>query len=291
MASTDLEARLDEAREAIVARRSERPLVGLVLGSGLGAFADSLEGALRIPYEEIPNMPTPTVVGHAGQLVLGALEGVPLACLQGRVHMYEGHPPDRVVFGVRLLGRLGCRAVGLTNAAGGARPSFRPGTLMMITDHLNLMGRNPLCGPNEDGLGRRFPDMTQAYDRELADALRASAQASSVELAEGVYAGLLGPSYETPAEIAMLRTLGADAVGMSTVPEVIALRHMRVRVAAISCITNMAAGLGDSELDHSEVERTARETRDEFVRLLRAAVVRIGQVLQREADTAPPEGA
>jgi len=283
MSVVDLDKQLEQACAAIRDRRAAPPRVGVVLGSGLGAFADSLDDVVRIPYDEVPNMPTTTVVGHAGQLCLGQLDGIEVACLQGRVHMYEGHPPDRLVFGVRLLGRLGCRAVQLTNAAGGLRESFRPGTLMLITDHLNLMGRNPLCGPNHDQLGPRFPDMTRAYDREFVALAGQAAKQVGVELAEGVYAALLGPSYETPAEIRMLRTLGADAVGMSTVPEVIALRHMGVRVAAISCITNMAAGISDAELDHSEVERTANATRDDFVKLLGGVVTGIAHAVAADA--------
>jgi purine-nucleoside phosphorylase len=216
------------------------------------------------------------VVGHAGNLCLGRVEGVPVACLQGRVHLYEGHEPERVVFGVRLLARLGCRAVLLTNAAGGLEPGWAPGDLMLITDHLNLMGKNPLAGPNEASLGPRFPDMTEAYDRELGELARDAAHATGVNLREGVYAGLLGPTYETPAEIRMFRLLGASAVGMSTVPEVIAMRHMGVRTAAISCITNLAAGLSPTKLDHSEVEATANRTRDRFTALLSAWVARVG---------------
>lgn len=280
MGDSNLLGQLDQSCAAIRQRRPTPPRVGVVLGSGLGAFADSLEDVVRIPYDEIPHMPTTTVVGHAGQLCLGKLGALEVACLQGRVHMYEGHPPDRVVYGVRMLARLGCRAVQLTNAAGGLRRSFRPGTLMAITDHLNLMGRNPLCGANLDELGPRFPDMTQAYDAALTTLARQAADQVGVDLAEGVYAALLGPSYETPAEIGMLGKLGADAVGMSTVPEVIALRHMGVRVSAISCITNMAAGIGDGELDHAEVERTANATRDAFVTLLGAVVARIGQAVE-----------
>ncbi|MBW2523416.1 MAG: purine-nucleoside phosphorylase [Deltaproteobacteria bacterium] len=280
----DLDVQLDEACRLIRERCADPPLVGVVLGSGLGAFADSLTDAVRIPYDDIPHMPTTTVVGHAGQLCVGRLGDVAVACLQGRVHMYEGHPPDRVVFGVRMLARLGCRAVQLTNAAGGLRETFRPGTLMHITDHLNLMGRNPLCGANHDFLGPRFPDMTRAYDREFVVMAREAAAEAGVDLAEGVYAALLGPSYETPAEIQMLRVLGADAVGMSTVPEVIALRHAGVRVSAVSCITNMAAGISGEELDHSEVERTANATRDAFVKLLGGLVLRISRAVVNAAE-------
>jgi purine-nucleoside phosphorylase len=279
MASSDLTGWLREASDFVRTRSADPPLVGVVLGSGLGAFGDTLEGLVKVPYPEIPHMSAPTVIGHAGALCLGATAGVRVACLQGRVHMYEGHAPERVVFGVRMLAQLGCKAVLLTNAAGGLRPSFRPGTLMVLTDHLNLTGRNPLSGPNEEALGPRFPDMTTAYDVELRACVRQAAADVGVDVAEGIYAAMLGPSYETPAEIAMCRTLGADAVGMSTVPEVIALRHMGVRTAAISCITNMAAGMSGAQLDHREVEETARATRDSFVRLLSAALRRFGSLL------------
>ena len=265
---------LSEAVQAVQRRTKIVPAVGVVLGSGLGAWADSLTSLIRIPYGEIPRMPQSTVVGHAGNLCLGFAGGVPVACLQGRVHLYEGHDPERVVFGVRLLAQLGCRAVLLTNAAGGLAPAFTPGDLMLVSDHLNLMGKNPLRGPNLDELGPRFPDMTDAYEPALRSAAREAAAETGTTLHEGVYAGLLGPTYETPAEIRMLATLGASAVGMSTVPEVIALRHLRVPAAAISCITNMAAGISKTKLDHSEVEATARRTRDRFTALLSAWVRR-----------------
>jgi purine-nucleoside phosphorylase len=270
---------LEEAAGAVRARSAGTPLVGVVLGSGLGAWADALAASTKIPYADIPHMPRSTVVGHAGNLVLGRANDVLVACLQGRVHMYEGHEPARVVFGVRLLARLGCRAVVLTNAAGGAEPSWSPGDLMLITDHLNLMGKSPLVGPNEADLGPRFPDMTEAYDRELGQAARDAARATGGALREGVYAGLLGPTYETPAEVRMARALGANAVGMSTVPEVIALRHMGVRVAAVSCITNLAAGLSPTKLDHAEVEATAAEARGRFTALLTAWVGNIGRLV------------
>jgi purine-nucleoside phosphorylase len=269
--------KLDEAAAAVRGRPGVKaPLVGVVLGSGLGAWAEGLGALIKVPYADIPHMARSSVVGHAGNLCLGAAGDVPVACLQGRVHLYEGHEPERVVFGVRLLARLGCRAVLLTNAAGGLQAAWAPGDLMLVTDHLNLMGRNPLSGPNADALGPRFPDMTEAYDRELSELARQAARETGTVLREGVYAGLLGPTYETPAEIRMLRTLGADAVGMSTVPEVIALRHQGVRAAAISCITNMAAGLSATKLDHSEVEATATRTRDRFTALLTDWVRRVG---------------
>lgn len=270
--------KLDEAKQALlpVLRKhmDAGPPIGVVLGSGLGAFGDVLDDLTQVPYATIPHMPQSKVIGHAGNLCAGTAEGANVLCLQGRVHLYEGHEPERVVFGVRLLAHLGCRAVLLTNAAGGIDPSFAPGDLMLVTDHLNLMGKNPLIGPNEGALGTRFPDMTEAYDRRLSSLVRESAAALGLPLREGVYAGLLGPTYETPAEIRMLRGFGAHAVGMSTVPEVIALRHMGARAAAISCITNMAAGMSGQKLDHSEVEETAKRTRDRFIGLLRGFLAR-----------------
>lgn len=280
--------KLDEAAQAVRAQAAAGhvdgpPLVGVVLGSGLGAWGNGLAGLVKVPYAEIPHMPRSTVVGHAGNLCLGRSGGVPVACLQGRVHMYEGHEPERVVFAVRMLARLGCQAVLLTNAAGGVTEGWAPGDLMLVTDHLNLMGKNPLAGPNEADLGPRFPDMTEAYDRAFGALAREAAREHGVTLREGVYAGLLGPTYETPAEIRMFRTLGANAVGMSTVPEVIALRHMGVRAAAISCITNLAAGLSPTKLDHSEVEATANATRDRFTALLTAWVARVGAAVTEGA--------
>jgi purine-nucleoside phosphorylase len=268
---------LDQAVDAVRQHRNIPPLIGVVLGSGLGAFGDTLDGQVKVPYADIPKMPMSRVAGHAGNLCLGAVEGVEVACMQGRVHLYEGHEPERVVFGVRLLAKLGCRAVLLTNAAGGVHPSMRAGDLMLIVDHINLTGRNPLMGPNMDSMGERFPDMSQAYDAGLCDAARKAAIEVGVALKEGVYQANLGPSYETPAEVRMARAIGADAVGMSTVPEVIALRHMKVRTAAVSCITNLAAGISLTPLNHKEVEHTARLTRDAFVRLL-ARWVRLSAV-------------
>jgi purine-nucleoside phosphorylase len=273
--------RLEEAAAVVRQRVTALPQVGVVLGSGLGAWADSLGSLTKIAYSEIPNMPSSAVVGHAGNLCVGTSGRVNVACLQGRVHMYEGHEPDRVVFGVRLLARLGCKAVVLTNAAGGIDPSFSPGDLMLITDHLNLMGHNPLAGANDDRLGTRFPDMTEAYDPEFRRLAQEAADDLKIQIQRGIYAGMLGPSYETPAEIAMLRALGAQAVGMSTVPEVLALRHMGVRTAAISCITNLAAGLSPTKLDHSEVEATAKRTRARFVALISTWVGHIGTGLER----------
>ncbi len=274
-------AALDAAAHAVRARSELVPVLGVVLGSGLGAWAERLDGAMAIPYSELPGMPVSTVQGHAGKLWLGRANGVPVACLQGRVHMYEGHEPERAVFGARLLARLGARAVLLTNAAGGLSPWFAPGDLMLIRDHLNLMFKNPLIGPNEIALGPRFPDMTTTYDPALATATREAAVELGVRLHEGVYAGLLGPSYETPAEIRMLRTFGADAVGMSTVPEAIALRHMRVPVTGISCITNLAAGISPHELSHAEVEEAANQAKPRFVALVSAWIERAAALFEK----------
>lgn len=269
---------------AVRAKTSVSPVVGVVLGSGLGAWADGLTDVIRIPYREIPHMPVSTVEGHEGQLILGRCGSVPVACLKGRVHLYEGHTPERVVFGARLIARLGCRAVLLTNAAGGIERSFQAGDLMLIRDHLNLTGQNPLVGPNEDLLGKRFPDMTHAYDPTLCKLAREAAAEASIGLREGVYAGLLGPTYETPAEIAMLRVLGAHAVGMSTVHEVIALHHMGVPTAGISCITNLAAGISPTELDHAEVKETAARVAAWFTALVTGWVRRAGAA----RSTTPP---
>lgn len=272
-----ISARVDETVKAIRARTSVVPKVGVVLGSGLGAFADTMSDLVKVPYGELPHLPASKVVGHAGNLCFGNVGSVPVVCMQGRVHFYEGHPLWQVVHGVRVMARLGVDCVLLTNAAGGLQEGWAAGDLMIVSDHLNLMGQHPLLGPNDDALGTRFPDMTNAYDPTLRAQLAEVSKAEKLPLREGVYAGLTGPSYETPAEIRMLRTLGAQAVGMSTVPEVIALRHMRVRVAALSCITNMAAGLGQGELDHAEVEATAKARRADLQRLLRGWILKAGE--------------
>jgi purine-nucleoside phosphorylase len=260
---TELEAALSHVRAAF----PEPPVLGIVLGSGLAAFAEVLTQAVVLPMASIPGFPVPRVSGHPGNLCLGRLGASPVACLQGRVHFYEGHPVSRVVFGVRLLAALGCRVVFLTNAAGGIRDDLGPGDLMMIGDHINLTGQSPLIGL-EDERGPRFPDMTEAYDVALRTLGRDAAEELNLDLREGVYAGVLGPSYETPAEVRMLRAIGADAVGMSTVLEVLALRKLGVRVAAVSAITNKAAGLSGRTLDHADVEATAARVRRVFVELL-----------------------
>jgi purine-nucleoside phosphorylase len=269
-------ARLDETVKAVRSKIDFQPKVGVVLGSGLGAFADSLRDVKKVPYAEIPHLPASRVVGHAGNLCFGYVDQVPVVCMQGRVHLYEGHPVWQVVHGARTMARLGVSSVLLTNAAGGLVPEWGAGDLMIVDDHLNLMYQHPLIGPNEDALGTRFPDMTNAYDATLREKLVAVGVKEKIALRRGVYAGLLGPSYETPAEIRMLTILGAQAVGMSTVPEVIALRHMRTPVAALSCITNLAAGIAKGELDHKEVEATARARRADLEKLLRGWIIAAG---------------
>ena len=259
---------LQETVAAITALTPEVPVVGLVLGSGLGAYADTFERRTVVPFDQLPHFPRSTVTGHSGNLVLGRAEGVAVAALQGRVHFYEGYSISQVVYPVRVLGRLGVRRLVVTNAAGGIDPAFRPGDLMLVTDHLNLMGTNPLIGPNLDELGVRFPDMSEAYDPRMREVALGGAGRLGIALRQGVYAGLTGPSYETPAEIRMLRGLGASAVGMSTVPEVIAANHMGIRVLGISCITNMAAGILPQKLTHQEVMDTTGRVRETFIALL-----------------------
>lgn len=277
--SQPLSRRLDAAVDAIKQRAPKDfvPRVGVVLGSGLGAFGDTVasKGGTKIPYDQV-GLPSSAIVGHAGNLCLGHVGSTPVACMQGRVHGYEGHSPDRVVFAVRALARWGCKSFVLTNAAGGANAALEPGDLMLIADHLNLMGWNPLNGPNDDTLGLRFVDMSVAYDKGYRALAHKAASEAGVTLREGVYCALSGPSYETPAEIRMLRSFGADAVGMSTVPEVLALRHLGVRVVAISCITNKGAGLSQGLLDHKEVQEVADRTRAGFVSVLERLVAAIG---------------
>lgn len=276
MNDSGLLARLDEAAGAIRSKAKVAPKVGLILGSGLGAFAEGLADRTVIPYEKIPNFPIPSgVVGHAGEMVLGSIGKTPAVVMSGRIHFYEGRSMSEVIFPARVLVRLGVRAVVLTNAAGGVRLSFRAGDLMLLTDHINAFGTNPLVGGNEDALGPRFPDMTAVYDPRLRAVIKGEARRLRIPLREGVYVGLHGPSYETPAEIRAWRKLGADAVGMSTVPEAIALRHAGVKVAGISTITNMAAGILKKPLNHEDVLATTRRVGARFVKLLEASVPKI----------------
>lgn len=253
-----------------IRRKSDlEPRVGMILGSGLGGLADELEDRVEIPYGAIPGWPASTAAGHAGVLVLGAVDGVPVAVLKGRAHLYEGVPAQQVVFGVRVLGRLGVRTLVVTNAAGAINESFRPGTLVVVSDHVNLLGTSPLVGPNDDSLGPRFPDLGDAYDPVLRGRAHEAAAALGLELGEGVYGAWLGPQFETPAEIRFMRAIGCDLAGMSTVPEVIAARHMGARCLGISVVTNMAAGLEDGRLDHEAVLSVAGEAEPRLTRLLR----------------------
>jgi len=293
---SDLLPRLDAAADEVRRRAGDGafPEVALVLGSGLGAFAANLAGRVVIPYGEIPHFPRATgVIGHAGELVIGGIAtgkgkgaaegGTRVAVMSGRFHFYEGHSMEDVVFPARTLARLGVRAVVLTNAAGGINRSFKPADLMLITDHINFFGHHPLIGRNEDALGPRFPDMTAVYDERLRKILQAAARTARVPMKKGVYIGLSGPSYETPAEIRAFRTLGADAVGMSTVPEALALRHAGVRVAGISTITNFAAGILKKPLVHTEVLEVGQKVGARFVKLLTLAVPRIAAEVARPA--------
>jgi len=272
-----MDARFAETVEFLRARIPVPPVVGVILGSGLGDFAAAVQDRLEIPYAQIPGFPASAVVGHAGTLVAGTLAGVPIVVLSGRIHYYEGHPMGTVVMPARVLGLLGCRDVVVTNAAGGIDTSYRPGDLMLIADHVNLFGTNPLVGPNDETFGARFPDMSDAYRADLRKLAKAVARKVRVPLREGVYVGVTGPSYETPAEIRAFRALGANAVGMSTVPEVIALAHMGVGVLGISCITNMAAGVLKQPLRHDEVLETTQRVKERFVRLLTALVAAMGE--------------
>lgn len=275
MASDDLYLRAESAAQFLLSQTALRPTIGLILGSGLGAFADSLTDATRIPYSQIPAFPRSTAIGHAGQMVIGKASSVAVAAMQGRVHLYEGYSAQEVAFPVRVFGRMGVRAVILTNAAGGINLKYRQGALVLIKDHINLQGQSPLVGPNDDRFGVRFPDMTQAYSRTYGKAAQEEATKLGITLQDGVYSGLLGPNYETPAEIRYLRTIGADLVGMSTIAETIAARHMGIKVLAISCVTNMAAGILDQLLSHQEVIETGEKVRVQFEALLRAVLPRI----------------
>jgi purine-nucleoside phosphorylase len=266
---------IEEAAKAIRARVPEVPGIAIILGSGLGDFAASLIGGATIPYEELPHWPVSRVIGHSGKLVVGKANGRTIVALAGRSHLYEGHDVSRVAFAVRVLGRLGIRTLILTNAAGGVNTSFAQGALMVIDDHINLTGHNPLVGENDERFGVRFPDMTEVYSSRLRRVADEAGRALELTLPHGIYAALLGPSYETPAEIRYLRTIGADAVGMSTVPEAIVARHMKMDVLGISCITNMAAGVLPQPLDHREVMETARRVRGQFIALLEGVIGRI----------------
>ena len=274
-AASNLYARAEHAARTIRARTTLDGRVAVVLGSGLGGFADEFEESVRIPYAEIPGFAASTVAGHAGSLVIGKVGPVPVVAMQGRVHLYEGYSLEEVTFPIRTFKLLGIGTLLLTNAAGGINVQLSEGTLMIISDHLNLMGVNPLRGPNDERFGPRFPDMTEVYSRELQETVVEEASALGIEVRRGIYAALSGPSYETPAEIHMLRSFGVDAIGMSTVPEAIVARHMGMKVLGISCITNMAAGISDSPINHEEVIETGNRVRATFTLLLRRIIGRL----------------
>jgi len=261
-----------EAADAIRSRIPEVPPIGVVLGSGLGNFATSLADAVTMPYGELPHWPASNVVGHQGKLVVGKVAGRTIAALAGRSHLYEGHDVRTATFAVRVLGLLGVKTIIITNAAGGVNTGFAQGALMVIDDHINLMGLNPLVGENDERFGVRFPDMTEVYSSRLRGIADRAGKGINLLLPHGIYVGLLGPSYETPAEIRYLRTIGADAVGMSTVPEAIVSRHMKMEVLGISCITNMAAGVLPQPLDHAEVMATTERIRGQFIALLEGII-------------------
>jgi purine-nucleoside phosphorylase len=275
MASTSLYERAEHAARTIRARISVEPRVAIVLGSGLGGFADEFDEAVGIPYDEIPGFVRSTAVGHAGRLVVGKVNEVPVAAMQGRVHYYEGYSLEEVTFAVRTFKLLGIKTLVLTNASGGINVQLSQGALMVLSDHINLMGESPLRGANDQRFGPRFPDMTNVYAPELQELVVSEARDMGVEIRRGVYAALSGPSYETPSEIHLLRNFGADAVGMSTVPEAIVARHMDMEVLGISCITNMAAGISDDPINHEEVIETGNRVRATFTELLRRVVVRV----------------
>lgn len=273
--TTDIFTRAEAAAAFIRSQTQVRPQIGLVLGSGLGSFADDLTETVRIPYAQIPSFPRSTAIGHAGQFVIGKSGDLPVAVMQGRVHLYEGYSAAEVAFPARVLGRMGVRALTLTNAAGGINVEYGQGALVILRDHINLQGQNPLTGANDERFGHRFPDMSYTYSKRYREIALEEAKKLSIAPREGVYAALAGPSYETPAEIRYLRTIGADLVGMSTVPEAIAARHMGIEVLAVSCVTNMAAGILDQPLNHEEVLEAGRRVMAQFIALLRAVLPRI----------------
>jgi len=272
MASTSIYERAEHATRIIRARTTVEPRIAVVLGSGLGGFADDFEEPVAIPYDEIPGFSRSTAQGHAGRMVIGKIDGIPVLAMQGRLHYYEGYSLEEVTFPVRTFGLLGIKTLVLTNASGGINVQLSQGALMVISDHLNLMGVNPLRGANDERFGPRFPDMSAVYSAELQELVVEEAKAIGTEVRRGIYGALSGPSYETPAEIHLLRNLGADAVGMSTVPEAIVARHMGLEVLGISCITNMAAGISDEPINHEDVMATGDRVRETFTELLRRVI-------------------
>lgn len=282
ISQADEYSRAGEAAAFIRQKSKLQPQIALVLGSGLGAFADELGNATVIPYAEIPHFPRSSAEGHAGNLVIGKVGDVPVAAMQGRVHYYEGHSLQRVTFPMRVFARLGIRGALLTNAAGGISANLKQGCLVVIRDHINLQGGNPLIGPNDERFGVRFIDMSEAYARDFRKIALEEGKRHNIDIYEGVYAAVSGPSYETPAEICFLRTIGADLVGMSTVPEVIVARHSGMKVLAISCVTNMAAGILNQPINHAEVMETGARIRGQFVALLSSIIPRMAQSLSAE---------
>lgn len=273
--SSSQAASIQEAAQYILTQTKAKPTIGLIMGSGLGVLGSYIENPIVIPYASIPHFPVSTVEGHAGELVVGTLSGASVVLMNGRFHMYEGYSPELTAFPVRVMKALGVDKLVVTNAAGGINISYQSGELMLISDHINLTGRNPLVGPNEESIGPRFPDMSAPYSKRLRELATAVASEQGFALQEGVYVGLLGPSYETPAEIRMLRTLGADAVGMSTVAEVIAAKHAGMEVLGISCISNMASGILDQPLSHAEVMETTEKVKSRFLSLVITLVGRM----------------
>ncbi|AXI09398.1 purine-nucleoside phosphorylase [Oceanobacillus sp. 143] len=266
------QAKIKEASNYIENKNTSKPTIGLILGSGLGVLADQIENPVTIEYKDIPHFPESTVAGHKGQLVIGSLEGKQVIAMQGRFHYYEGYTMEQVTFPVRVMKQLGIESLIVTNAAGGINTNFNPGDLMLITDHLNNMGTNPLIGKNDDRLGDRFPDMSRCYDQSYIEHAEQCAKELNLTIRKGVYVGNTGPSYETPAEIRMLRILGGDAVGMSTVPEVIVANHAKIRVLGISCISNMAAGILEQPLTHTEVIDTTNKVREDFLQFIKKVI-------------------
>jgi purine-nucleoside phosphorylase len=267
-----LSEKIQQTRDYVKSQTDYGPTIGLILGSGLGVLAEEIENPIIIPYEEIPHFPVSTVEGHKGQIVIGDLHGKCVIAMQGRFHFYEGHSLEAITYPIRLMKAIGVKQIIVTNAAGGINPTFKPGDLMIINDHINLTAQNPLIGSNEKEFGERFPDMSEAYSKKLITLTKKVADIQNIEVVEGVYAGVIGPSYETPAEIKYLGLMGADAVGMSTVPEVIVARHAGMEVLGISCISNMAAGISEYSLTHEEVMETTEKIRDQFLKLVKEIV-------------------
>ncbi|MTT31217.1 purine-nucleoside phosphorylase [Terrilactibacillus sp. BCM23-1] len=267
---------INEAASIVQEKMTVNPKIGLILGSGLGILADELTESVHIPYESLPGFPTSTVKGHKGQFVIGKLEGIPVIAMQGRYHYYEGYDLKQVTLPVRVMKEIGITTLIVTNAAGGVNLSFKPGDLMIINDHINMLGNNPLFGPNDDTLGDRFPDMSKPYHPALIEAAKQAANDIGLSIQEGVYFATPGPNYETPAEVRMIRTLGGDAVGMSTVPEVIVANHAKLSVLGISCITNAGSGILDQPLSHQEVIEITEQIKDQFVKLIKGIVKKIG---------------